>query len=119
MSETLFHELAQIEAKVKVSVLCPGFVNTQIMDSARNRPSESQNDTVSEELDPEAEERLEAFRQAIREGMPPQEVASQVFEAIREENFYILPHPEFKEHIRTRMEDILEERNPTARLVGE
>ena len=119
LSETLFHELAEIEAKIKVSVLCPGLVNTQIMDSARNRPSESQNDPASEEVSPEVEERREAFRQAIREGMPPQELASYVFEAIREERFYILPHPEFKEHVRTRMEDILEERNPTPRLIRE
>ena len=113
LSETLFHELAQMEDKVKISVLCPGFVNTHIMDSARNRPSDLHNDPASDEVSPETEERIEAFRQAVREGMPPLELARYVFEAIREERFYILPHPEFKEHVRTRMEDILEERNPT------
>ena len=38
LSETLHHELAERAAKVRVSVLCPGFVNTRIMESARNRP---------------------------------------------------------------------------------
>jgi hypothetical protein len=36
-----------------------------------------------------------------------------VFNAIRDEKFYILTHPDMKEAIRTRMETILEERNPT------
>ena len=38
LSETLYHELAERGARVGVSVLCPGFVNTRIMESARNRP---------------------------------------------------------------------------------
>jgi hypothetical protein len=46
--------------------------------------------------------------------MPPPQVADIVFKAIRDETFYILTHPEYKEAIRVRMEDILQERNPTA-----
>jgi NAD(P)-dependent dehydrogenase (short-subunit alcohol dehydrogenase family) len=38
LSETLSHELAQRRAKVKVSVLCPGWVNTQFSEAVRNRP---------------------------------------------------------------------------------
>ena len=40
LSETLYHELALRGAKVKVSVLCPGFVNTRIMDCAQS-PSQT------------------------------------------------------------------------------
>ena len=39
--------------------------------------------------------------------------ADKVFDAIRDEKFYILTHPELKDDIRRRMEDILQERNPT------
>ena len=39
LSETLHHELVQIGAKIGVSVLSPGFIRTQIMDSDRNRPA--------------------------------------------------------------------------------
>ena len=39
ISETLHHELAFIGLDVKVSVLCPGWVNTRIADSERNRPA--------------------------------------------------------------------------------
>jgi hypothetical protein len=49
----------------------------------------------------------------MQTAMQPAHVADAVFQAIREERFYILTHPEGKEWIRTRMEDILQERNPT------
>ena len=45
--------------------------------------------------------------------MPPGQVADAVFEAIRKDQFYILTHPEGKESVRTRMEDILQGRSPT------
>jgi hypothetical protein len=45
--------------------------------------------------------------------MDPREVAEKVFDAIREERFYILTHPEEKVRVKRRMEGILEERNPT------
>jgi NADP-dependent 3-hydroxy acid dehydrogenase YdfG len=118
LSETLHHELTQQEAKVKVSVLCPGFVSTQIMDSERNRPVALTNEAVEEPLSPEDEMRYQAWYQAIQEGMPSQQVADCVFQAIRDERFYILTHPEHKPMIQVRMEDILQERNPTDTLAG-
>jgi NAD(P)-dependent dehydrogenase (short-subunit alcohol dehydrogenase family) len=38
LSETLHHELAMMAPHVKVSVLCPAWVNTRIGESERNRP---------------------------------------------------------------------------------
>jgi len=113
LSETLYHELALRGAHIKVSVLCPGFVSTQILDSARNRPVQLQNDPTEERMGPESEALLQFMRQAVQAGMPPHQVADIVFQAIRDEKFYILTHPEWKEAIRVRMEDILHERNPT------
>ncbi len=113
LSETLYHELALRGAKVKASVLCPGFVNTRIMDSVRNRPARLQNDPAEEQLGPENEAMIQFMRQVVEAGMPPHQVADMVFKAIRDETFYILTHPEWKEAVRVRMEDILQERNPT------
>jgi NAD(P)-dependent dehydrogenase (short-subunit alcohol dehydrogenase family) len=110
LSETLYHELAERGSKVKVSVLCPGVVNTRIMESARNRPGRL---PPTEPLDPASRAGWEALRQLVPAGMPPAQVADAVFEALRKEEFYILTHPEAKEFISTRMEDILQERNPT------
>ena len=110
LSETLHHELAERGGKVKVSVLCPGLVKTRIMDCARNRPERL---AATAPMGPVEAAGWETLRQQMQTAMPPAQVADAVFQAIREERFYILTHPEGKGWIRTRMEDILEERNPT------
>jgi NAD(P)-dependent dehydrogenase (short-subunit alcohol dehydrogenase family) len=110
LSETLYHELRMLGSPVGVSVLCPGFVATRIVDAVRNRPAELA-DTAPRL--PGADQ-LEAMgRQLIAGGSPPNHIADAVLDAIRAERFWVLPHPEWKDRIRTRMEDILAERNPT------
>ena len=52
------------------------------------------------------------MRQSMEAGMTPEHLAGHVFDAIREEQFYILPHPESKRWVQQRMEDIIQERNP-------
>jgi NAD(P)-dependent dehydrogenase (short-subunit alcohol dehydrogenase family) len=86
ISETLHHELALSAPHVKVSVLCPGWVNTNIAESARNRPAHLQDGAAP---DPEAAALLRGF---LQQGMPPEEVAAQVLDAMREERFWILTH---------------------------
>jgi NAD(P)-dependent dehydrogenase (short-subunit alcohol dehydrogenase family) len=88
ISETLHHELAMSAPQVKVSVLCPGWVNTKIADSARNRPGHLQEGAAP---DADAAALLRGF---IEQGMPPDEVAAKVLHAMREERFWILTHDE-------------------------
>src|SRR5262249_54157721 len=71
LSETLHHELAERGAKVKVSVLCPGIVNTRILESARNRPGHL---PPAEPSGPTPGARWEALRQLVPSGMPPGQV---------------------------------------------
>ena len=109
LSETMHQELLALGSKVRVSVLCPGFVSTRIADSTRNRPS----DLADTARRPEGFEQMESLgRQFIAGGSPPAMIAERVFEAVRDERFYILPHPDWKDVIRARMENILAERNP-------
>ena len=110
LSETLHHELTMLDSPLRVSVLCPGFVRTRILDSHRNRPA-ALADTAPEI--PGRAEMDQAVRQMLAAGLPPAEVAERVFDAIRQERFYVFPHPEWKERVRARMEDIVAERNPT------
>lgn len=112
LSETLYSELTLTGAPIKVSVLCPGWVKTRVMESERNRPAALQNAT-QEPLNPAGEAILQMVQQAVETGMPPSQVAEAVFQAIREEKFYILTHPNFKAAVETRNEDIHLERNPT------
>jgi hypothetical protein len=83
------------------------------LDSARNRPADLQNAPDEERMDAGTEKMARLARQAQESGMPPQQAAHIVFQAIRNEQFYIFTHLEMKDSIRTRMEDILEDRNPT------
>ena len=113
LSETLYLELEQIGAKIKVSVLCPGGVRTRIGESGRNRPvthSKAQQ-TQSSPCDNELVRRL---RQRVMqdEALQPSEVADAVLTGIRQERFYILTHPQWNFVIERRVRDMLEGRNP-------
>ncbi len=110
LSETLHKELGVMDSPVKVSVLCPGFVSTRILDAERNRPAHLQN-AVRTERHPTFEEMAHA---AIAAGLPPSEAAARVVDAVKQERFYVLTHPEFEARVRERMEDILAGRNPVA-----
>ena len=59
--------------------------------------------------------RTQMEQRFMADGMPPDEVGDIVFEAIRDERFYILTHPDtgIKDRVRERMEDIIEQRDPT------
>jgi NAD(P)-dependent dehydrogenase (short-subunit alcohol dehydrogenase family) len=116
LSETLAQELAFVGAPVKVSVLCPGFVRTRIAESQRNRPADLPDG--AERLRPEAfEQQIQAL---IAAGMPPSAVGELVFAAVRDERFYILPHPDITTtRVRARLQDILENRTPTPAALPE
>jgi len=111
LSESLYRELALTGSKIKVSVLCPAWVKTALMDGDRNRPSGLQNEAPDAAV-PQAAMMKQVFRHSVATGTDPAGIADIVLDAIRQERFYILPHPQWKEQVRARMEDILEERNP-------
>jgi uncharacterized protein YoaH (UPF0181 family) len=55
---------------------------------------------------------METVRQLLATGMSTAQVAEEVFQAVRDEKLYILPHRERNDVIQARMEAILAERNP-------
>jgi NAD(P)-dependent dehydrogenase (short-subunit alcohol dehydrogenase family) len=110
LSESLYLTLQQRNSPIKVSVLCPGLVRTNIANAERNRPAELRNEPVP--VTPEIEAGMAAMRAAIASGVAPGEVAAAVFDAIRKEQFYILPHPEWTEVIQLRTHKLLRTENP-------
>jgi NAD(P)-dependent dehydrogenase (short-subunit alcohol dehydrogenase family) len=114
LSENLYRSLGERGAKIKTSVLCPGFVRTRILSSLRNLPSELQ---VFPNLKPMTQEAEDAAWNYLVDNkfkvLSPDQVADAVFSAIEEEKFYILTHPEFNDVIRGRMENILQGQNPS------
>jgi NAD(P)-dependent dehydrogenase (short-subunit alcohol dehydrogenase family) len=112
VSEHLHLSLEASNAKVKASVLCPGWVKTRILDSNRNRPAELRNANGDHPLGPGREALLQAVRDTIAAGTPPAQIAEIVMRAIRDEQFYILPHDNWNEVIQSRAANIVQQRNP-------
>lgn len=114
LSETLYLQLARVSSKVKVSVLCPGNINTNIIDADRNKPN-----SIPGVREPEGRAVLlaEAYRHWLEQGMTPAEVADHVMTAIREEQFYIITH-DWDNAIAQRVHNILERKNPERSTEG-
>jgi NAD(P)-dependent dehydrogenase (short-subunit alcohol dehydrogenase family) len=109
LSESLYHDLRERKSAVGVSVLCPAYVPTGIVDSERNRPK----DLPVSEKSKETLAREAMLRKAVTSGkVSADQVAQAVVAAVKEERFYILTHGRIKGAIQARMEDILEERAP-------
>jgi short-subunit dehydrogenase len=98
---------------VGVSVLCPGFVQTRIADSARNRP-----EWAPEREREGAEDMRGAIQQMVDGGIAASTVAERVIDAVRTNTFYILTHPELDEAIRTRYDDIAGGRSPSPTIIA-
>jgi len=113
ISESLFKDLRAAGSSVGVSVLCPGFVQTGIAQSDRNRPE------WAPEHDPDhAAERNSFIGAMVDAGIAPDVVATSVLDAVRDGTFYILTHPELKPALALRHQDILEGRQPSPGPLG-
>jgi NAD(P)-dependent dehydrogenase (short-subunit alcohol dehydrogenase family) len=113
LSETLALDLAAQGARLKASVLCPGWVNTRIADAGRNRPQVLQNTREQEQNQLALASMVQASQQSVQGGIPSMQVAGMVFDAIRRDKFYIFTDSTIKPGAQLRMEDILQERQPT------
>jgi len=114
LSESMYKEFAVTGAPLGVSVVCPGLINTNIMQSRRNRP-----ESLAEvgKQGPMAQAFGQALGERLATGYPPSEVADQVVRGILENRFYVVPaQPEVKSGIAVRAQDLIELRNPTLRL---
>ena len=102
LTEALSRDLQARGAKINASVLCPGFVDTNIDKSERNRPNHM---NKSEEVIPQVG--AEVMSTMLRQGKKPNEVADIVHEAIKENIFYILSHPAWDDSLKSHFENIL------------
>ena len=100
LSETMRAELAV--HNIGVSVLCPGFVNTNIFTSERNRPDALRTQADS---DPQPME-LEAYAAYLDSMIDPSVVGDMTLHAIRHDEAYIFPHPEIADGVSGRLAEI-------------
>jgi NAD(P)-dependent dehydrogenase (short-subunit alcohol dehydrogenase family) len=110
LSETLYQDLRLVTDQVTASVLCPFFVTTGITRSERNRPAElaAAQPTKSQLIGQAMSDK------AVGSGkVTAAMVAQYVFDALREQRFYIYSHPQALASVQTRLDDVLQVRNPT------
>ena len=113
MSETLYRDLEAIGSRVGVSVVCPGFVQTGIAESDRNRPDWAPAAPVSPAVEFQG-----IVRNLVAAGIEPEVVAEKVLDAVRNNRFYVVTHDDSYPMVEARMRDILEDRNPSSAPIG-
>ena len=113
LTEALYGELA--DSNVNVSVYCPGWVSTEFDTVERSRPERFSDSGTDKILTPE---RREGWRKALEGGVSIEESADIMFEGLQADKLYIgtqaflKDDPDFREMIRNRTENILNETNP-------
>jgi NAD(P)-dependent dehydrogenase (short-subunit alcohol dehydrogenase family) len=112
LSETLYQDLKLVTDQISASVLCPFFVPTGISQSQRNRPDEfkqSGSKPTKSQLIGQA-----MSDKAVGSGkVSAADVAQKVFDAVHTGQFYVYSHPKAIGSVQVRLEDIMQQRNPT------
>jgi NAD(P)-dependent dehydrogenase (short-subunit alcohol dehydrogenase family) len=93
LSTSLFHELTMTGSQVGVSVLCPSFLRTEIMDTDRAWP-EALGASPGHGADPGSELLHGVFQQAVDDGLDPTDLADRVVDGIRTRQFLVTTHQE-------------------------
>jgi short-subunit dehydrogenase len=91
LTETLYQDLRLVTDQISASVLCPYFVPTGISQSHRNRPDalSAAKPTASQLIGQAMSDK------AVSSGkVSAAQVAQKVFDAVRDDQFYIYSHPQ-------------------------
>ena len=112
LSETLYQDLALVTDQLGASVLCPFFVPTGISQSQRNRPVELQDADAKPTKSQLIGEAMS--KKAVGSGkVSAADVAQLVFDAVAANRFYIYSHPKAITSVQSRLDDVMQARNPT------
>ena len=109
MSESLYHTVQLAGLPIGVSVLCPGWVRTNILEADRNWPTELGEKPPD---DPANAPVREHINRALAEGRTPASVADAVAEAIEAGRFWVIPHQDFLDLAVARWDTIAERADP-------
>lgn len=109
LSEDLYRMLRQMQAPIGVSVLCPGWVRTNILAAERNWPASLGTPPDHAVV---ADVVLPHVQRALDEGTNPAVVADLVANAVMADRFWVLPHPDFVDLAVRRWHSIAEGLNP-------
>lgn len=105
LMESLRDEL--VGTSVGVSVFCPGFVRSNLIESEKMRPAALVNEIEKPStLAPSANDEA-LMRKFMAAAMDPLAAGERVLEGIRRNDFYIFTHQEFEQPVRERMQAML------------
>ncbi len=107
ISEDLYNDMRTVGLPVGVSVLCPGWVRTAIVDSERNWP-----ERLGDVPDPGPEIVARHIRRAVAEGATPALMADHVADAVRFGRFWVIPQDDFFDLAVQRWHAIAERHDP-------
>jgi len=105
LMESLRDELAG--ANVGVSVFCPGFVRSNLIESERMRPAALVNEIAKPSTTAPSAEDEAMMRKFMAVAMDPLEAGRRVLDGVRRNDLYIFTHQEFEQATRERMEALL------------
>lgn len=105
ISEVLAAELAA--TSIGVSVLCPSWVKTRMLDNGRNRPSQF-GGPIALDRDGGNAERNKRYAQALANGLDPAEVAEMVLAAIEAGRLYVFTHADRRGDVEQRVARIMD-----------
>jgi NAD(P)-dependent dehydrogenase (short-subunit alcohol dehydrogenase family) len=106
-TESLAQDLAATGSRLKASVLCPGMIKTNIVDSDRNRP-----DRLATEFTEDQKFVTGYLDDVVSRGLAPSEVARMVIDGIRDETFLIFTHDTYPAQLRDRVGELAAGRLP-------
>ena len=88
---------------IRVSVLCPAFVQTRIYESERNRPAQYKSETATQDGDNNFSKISE---QMVKNGIDVSIVGKRVVEALIDGEMYIFTHPNYRPVVQGRYDAI-------------
>ena len=107
---TLERELRTRKSPVRASVLCPGPINTNISrHSVEYRPGQAKPKTDGESAGKVAQN----IQDILDSGMDPDEVGQMVFDAIVNEEFWVLTHPHWAKAVQNMLDQMNDDRGLT------
>ena len=115
LAETLFHELRVEGSNVGVTCLCPGFVNTNIVNDTASRPAGS----VGSAIDDRGDQMLELTQRVLSAGLDPEVVGQQVFDAVVNNQFWLFTDDNWDAPIMARAKEVVSRTLPRFRGEGQ
>ena len=95
LTEALLMEVA--EKGIGVSLLCPGLVKTRLIQAGESRPEEFVTDVTHNEAGPDVEQ-----------GLDPMDIGQRVIDAVKENEFYVITHNDYRDFIKMRHDSIID-----------